>query len=702
MQTRKFFVGVDVGGTFTDVVMAEESTHKLYTSKKLTTAEAPAEGVMEALSDAIAQAGCGFEAIDRAVHATTLATNLVLERKGSSVAFVTTEGFGDLLVIGQERRPDADRYDLFYDRPPPLVPRNRTIEVRERMSPDGEPIVALDKRQAEAEVRRLLASEKVEAFAVCLLHSYANRDHESQVAEIIRRCAPGVYVAVSSEVWPEYREYERATTTVMSAYVGTLMAGYVEGLERRLRASGMTGSFQIMQSNGGVMSSAATARRPIYSIESGPAAGVIAAAHLGERFGRRNIISFDMGGTTAKAGLVRDGKPAITNEFRVGGGASVGGRRSATGSPIRIPVIDLAEVGAGGGSIARVDAGNILQVGPESAGSSPGPACYGRGGDRPTVTDADLILGYLNPRYFLGGRMPIYAEKSREAMERHVAGPLAMDVVEAAAGVYEIVNANMASAIHMVTVQRGIDPREFTLVAFGGAGPTHVIPVAREFEISSVIIPITPGLTSALGLVMSDMMTDHVRTRVMDLERAEIDEVNAIYRELEQAGVSEMRREGLSSSLIRVERQADIRFKHQSHELPVPVGPGRLTSQDLEAASAAFRDLYHELYGIRQDAPTQLVNFKVKVTGSVPKAELATVEETGGDPARALKATRPVYFKASGGFTDTPVYERGKLLPVDTWEGPAVIEEPDSTIIVPPGYRATVDRYLSVIIEASR
>ena len=696
MQERKFFVGVDIGGTFTDVILAEEDTQHLYTAKVLTTPQEPSKGVLTGIEDALAKAGAKPQGVERVVHATTLATNLILERKGSTVGYIATKGFADSIVIGRDRRIEADRYDLFYEKPAPLVPRRLTAEVDERMNFRGEVVVPLDETQAAAAVQKL-AKADLDAVAICFLHSYANPDHERRVAEIVRRYMPNAYVSLSSEVWPEFREYDRASTTVMSAYVGPVMAAYVDRLEREIRELGIDGSFQIMQSNGGVMSVATAATSPIYSVESGPAAGVIAAAHLGERFGEKNIISFDMGGTTAKAGLIRDSKPNITHDFHVGGKANIGGRRNS-GFPIKTPVIDLAEVGAGGGSIAWVDSGGVLQVGPKSAGANPGPACYGFGGDQPTVTDANLVLGFLNPDYFLGGGMTIYPEKSREAIERHVSGPLRMDLTAAAAGIFEIVNANMASAVRVVTVQRGIDPREYALIAFGGAGPAHIVKVAEQFDIPTVIVPVTPGLTSAVGLLVSDMTYDYVRTRLME-EEANLDEINTMFRDLESQGLEHMSREGIAREDIHLQRQIDLRFKFQSHELSVPVHAGTITSEDIATASQAFQDLYFELYGIRQSSPTQLVNYRVRAVGIVPKVELSAAEVTGGDPSHALKDTRQVYFKESGGFLPTTVYDRLRLLPGDAIAGPAVTEEPDSTIVIPPQYSGTVDPYRNVVIR---
>jgi N-methylhydantoinase A len=694
MARADFFIGVDIGGTFTDVVLAQAQSHRLYTAKTLTTPDNPAKGVIAAIGDALGQAQAAPSEVQRVVHATTLATNLILERKGSRVAYVTTQGFGDLFVIGKERVVGGDRYDVMIEKSPPLVSRRLTLEVEERIDRAGAVVTPLEERAASEGLVRL-AREGPQAVAICFLHSYANPAHERAMAELVRRHLPGVYVALSSEVWPEFREYERASTTVMSAYVGPTISSYVEALDGELRRMGIAGSFEIMQSSGGVMSAQAVARKPIYSVESGPAAGVIAATHLGKLCNQPNIISFDMGGTTAKAGLIRHGKPSITHDFRVGSHLSSGLR--AGGHPIKIPVIDLAEVGAGGGSIAWVDAGGALQVGPLSAGAAPGPACYGFGGAQPTVTDANLLLGYLDPGYFLGGRMRIYPERSAAAIAP-LAKRLGLDAVETARGIYEIANTHMGSAVRVVTIQRGIDPREFAVMAFGGAGPVHAVKVAEQFEIPNVIVPVSPGLASALGLLVSDMAEDYVATLLMEGRQADAGRIGQLLGELEQNGRAALRAQGVAEGDIVIQRMIDVRFKHQSHELSVPIPDGPIGPATLSAAEEGFRRLYHELYGVLPNDPCQFVNFRVRATGVVPKPQLSAAPAGDGNARRALKGTRKAYFAESGGFTETSVYDRARLRPGDEVPGPAIVEEPDSTTVCPPPYKIRVDEYLNLHI----
>jgi N-methylhydantoinase A len=693
-----YFVGIDIGGTFTDVILAQQGSLTLFAAKRLTTPDNPSEGVLNALEDAMEQAQIRPSALARVVHATTLATNLILEGKGARVGYVTTRGFGDLLQMGWGMRSGADRYDLMIDEASPPVERVLTVEASERLNWHGEVLEPLDEVQVADEIRSL-AARAPEAYAICLLHSYANPEHERKVAELIRREQPGAYVALSSEVWPQFREFERATTTVMSAAVGPLMSRYLDHLEDALGEKGVRAPLQIMQSNGGVMSASAVATKPIQSIESGPAAGVIGAAQSGALYGCEDLICFDMGGTTAKASLVHGGKPTIVHGFQVGGKASTAGhRRAGAGFPVAIPAIDLAEVGAGGGSIAWVDPGGMLQVGPKSASAMPGPACYNRGGTEPTVSDADLVLGYFDADYFLGGKMQVFPELAREAIQRQIADPLGIDVIEAAAGIYEIINANMAAAVRLVTVERGFDPSDFTVIAGGGAGPAHILEVVEEFNVRAVIIPTTPGLQSAAGLLMTDMTSDHVRTLLMDADTPDLDAINRLFAGMEAEGLTKLRRESLPDSAVSVQRHIDARFRGQGHEISVPVPGGTLTEGDLARAEEDYRARYAQTYGISQPLPVQFVNFRTRIIGNVAKLERGRSLPAEGGPARAIKKIRPVYFRSASGFVDTPVYERSRLAAHDNFAGPAIVEEPDSTTVVPPGYDVTVGDYLQLVI----
>ncbi len=681
-------LGIDIGGTFTDLVLIDRSTGNIGTTKVLTTPDDPAAGVLAGVTELQADSGSDPGDVSQAVHATTLATNLILERKGGPVAYVTTGGFGDILIIGNERKGDAEKYDVFYTKQEPIVPRRRIVDVVERIAADGSVITPLAVEPTRTALADLLAREPVEAVAVCFLHAYANGDHERRVAGIIAELDPDLYVALSSEVWPEYRELPRACTTVMSAYVGPTVTRYIDRLDRELAAQGIEARLQIMGSAGGIVSTATIARRPVQLVESGPAAGVMAAAHVGRLSGIENLISFDMGGTTAKAGVVQGGRPAIAHEFYVGGTASSGLKQINTGYPIKIPVLDLAEVGAGGGSIAYLDDGGALRVGPDSAGAEPGPACYDRGGTDPTVTDADLVLGYLNPDFFLGGRMTIRPDLATTAIAG-LAGPLGLTPTEAAAGIHEVVNSTMAAAVRVVTLERGIDPRDFTLVASGGAAGVHVARLAQEFDITTMVIPANPGVGSALGLLTSDVVTDHVRTRVIDSADADPSVIEAIYAELESVAAAEISAEGFARDRIRMEREIDVRYRHQAHELTVA-----LDGCDLDGAADAFGDRYQRLYGIRQADPVEFVNYRVRVIGPVTKPDWSTTD-TATDRAEP-HANRPAYF--DGEATPTPVYRRTSLRPGHTIVGPAIIEEPSSTTVIPPRWTVAIDNRLSLIL----
>ncbi len=691
-EQRAHFIGVDVGGTFTDIVLAD-SAGGVTVGKVLTTPDDPRAGVVEGVRQVLDRATVRPDAVSRVVHGTTLATNVIVQRTAAPVALVTTEGFGDLLRLGREARVEEDRYDLLYTPAAPPVDARLTFEVAERVSPDGEVLVPLTD-DVVADVARRVAAAQPAGVSVCFLHSYAHPVHERVVAEACRAALPTAYVVCSSEVWPEMREFERAMTTAVCALVGPVMAGYVSGLESRLRDIGIGCAVEIMESSGGVMSAQAAARRPVATVESGGAAGVTAAGIVGRSMGVADVISFDMGGTTAKTGIVRDGNPAITHDFQIGGKGSFGGARAGTGIPLKIPVVDLAEVGAGGGSVAWVDPGGALRVGPQSAGAMPGPACYGRGGRDPTVTDANLLLGYLDPAGLAGGVM-IDAELATAAVERAVAGPLAIDTTGAAHAIHEIVNATMASAIRVVTVQRGIDPRGFTLVGFGGAGPMHAARLAAAFGIQSVVVPWAAGVASAVGLVSSDLSVDLVQTRVVDLDDADATALTQLFDDLETRGRDEV---GNAGAQFSVTRSADVRYRGQAHQLTVSVPNGPLGDEDLSALAKRFHEVYLQTYGIDTGAAAQLVNARVRVVRMVDKLSPRPQAIAERDASVALAGERAASFAEVGGFTATPVFDWSRLEPGCNLVGPAIVEGADATIVIPPGYSAAVDRWRNVIL----
>ncbi len=689
MTTNGWVLGADVGGTFTDLVLTND-TGTVRTAKVPTTPVDPIEGIVRGVAEVLADAGVDAADVTRFVHGTTLATNVILQRTGAPVALVTTEGFADLLRLGRAARVEEDRYDLHFTPAPPPVDPRLTFEVRERIDASGAVLVPLTDPAIDKIVAQV-AGEAPAGVAVCLLHSYARPDHEQAVASALRTALPGAFVACSSDVWPEMREYERAMTTVVSAVVGPVMSRYLDELGARLRAVGITGEVQVMDSAGDVMSATRAAALPVATVESGGAAGVLAAGLVGRAAGEDDVISFDMGGTTAKAGIVRDGRPAITHDFQVGGKGSFGGARAGTGIPLKLPVVDLAEVGAGGGSIATVDAG-ILRVGPRSAGADPGPACYGRGGTEPTVTDADLVLGYLDPAKLAGG-VTLSPELGRGALETHIAGPLGIDVVDAARAVHDIVNAAMAAAIRVVTVQRGIDPRDFALVGFGGAGPMHVSRLADEFGITTVIVPWAAGVASAVGLVRADLGAEHRQPFPADLATLDTVAFQAAVGALEQRA-----RDEIGGGDVEVHRAAFMRVVGQVHALDVPLPEGQLDAV-VAALPRLFSERYVAAYGVAPAPRLQLTALRVRVVRRTERSTSTVPDVEPHDHLPAPVTSRPAYFTEHRGFVPTPVFDWTALAPGDRIEGAAIVQAPDTTVVVPPGRVAVVDRARNLVLH---
>jgi N-methylhydantoinase A len=685
-EARRYRLGVDVGGTFTDATLLDQTTGQLRIGKVSTTPSDPSLGFWEAVRRMLQRHAVDPADVSYVVHATTTATNAIIEGKTAPTGFVTTEGFRDMLEIARQVRPSL--YDLQFDKPSALVPRHRCFGVPERLDARGEVLMPLDEA-ALRDVAARLRAEGVEAVALCFLHSYVNPVHERRAAEILRELLPDVVLSASSEVAPEFREYSRASTTVINAVIRPVVERYLARIERRLAESGVRAKLLVMQSSGGVYTFAAARERPVFMVESGPAAGVIAATHLGAQLGCRNVISFDMGGTTAKVGLVQDGTPRITRDYEVGSTAraGIGGQRG--GYPIRTPVIDLVEIGAGGGSIAWIDSGGALRVGPRSAGADPGPACYGKGGVEPTVTDANLVLGRLNGDYFLGGEIELDVELARKAIAEKCAAQLGLDVVEAAHAIVEIANAAMVNAIRLVSVQRGYDPREFVLVAFGGAGPAHACRLAAETEVPRVLVPMSPGTFSALGLLVTDLKHEYAQTVMQRLDELDRAAVEAAFHALEAQGRAALAGEGIGDDAVRLDRQVDLRYVGQSYELTVPFAEDLLDR---------FHREHDRAYGYSAPSePVELVNVRLTAVGHIAKPKPPALAPGTAEP----KGARPVYF-APGGFADCPVYDRYRLGAGATVAGPAVVEELDSTTVVFPGYRAAVDTFGNLLIEATR
>jgi N-methylhydantoinase A len=699
MTATAYRLGVDIGGTFTDAMLIAEDTGEIWIRKVSSTPRDPSLGFLEAATGILDQAGVRPAQVSYVVHGTTVATNAIIEGKGAKTGFITTQGFRDLLEMQRQMRPSL--YDVMFDKPKPLVPRYLSLEVPERLDAFGNVLVPVDVDAVRVVARRL-KTEGVEAIAICLLHGYRNGDHERRVAAIVAEEFPEAAVSLSSAIAPEIREYFRASTTVINASVQPIVKTYLQSIEARLRAEGVQAELLVMQSSGGVLTFAVAAEKPVFMIESGPAAGVIAATYLGGVLGDDDVISFDMGGTTAKTGLIQHGQPGITKEYEVGVRASAGfGTQRGSGYPIKTPVIDLVEIGAGGGSIAWVDSGGVLRVGPTSAGADPGPSCYGRGGLEPTVTDANLVLGRLDPSYFLGGEMALDVDLARRAIEERCARPLGRDVVEVANGIVEIANAAMINALRLVSVQRGYDPRDFTLVAFGGAGPVHANRLAAELQIHRLIIPRAPGIFSAMGLLVTELKHDYAVTRICRTDQLDLAEITAGFGGLQAEGQAMLARDGMPPERTGFRRSVDMRYVGQSFELTIPVPAGEIDERTIGAMVEQFHTEHRRAFGHSTPGePTEIVNLRVTALGLITKPALQEIDPDHADPAAsAVQGCRPVYFAEIGGFVACPIVVRYGLGHGAVVEGPAIVEEMDSTTVLHPGYRATVDRFGNLVIE---
>jgi len=686
-------LGVDIGGTFTDLVVVDETTGAIRVGKVLTTPKDPAHGVEQGIQSLLDEARVDPGRVRAVVHGTTLATNALIERKGARTALLTTEGFRDALEIGREGR--YDMYDLFIDPPPPLVPRHLRREVPERLLPDGSVLRPLD----EAAARRVIAGlieDGAEAVAICLLHAYLNPVHERRLAELVREAAPHVLVSCASDVVPEIREYERASTTSANVYVAPLMGRYLEDLERRLAGLGVPGQLYVMQSSGGIALPPLARRLPIRLVESGPAAGALAAAQAARERGDARLLSFDMGGTTAKACVIDDGAPLVAREFEV---ARADRFKKGSGLPIRVPVIEMIEIGAGGGSLARVDRMGLLKVGPDSAGADPGPACYNLGGRQPTVTDADLLLGYLDAEFFLGGRMRLDRAAAERAVTEHVARPLGLDVTTAAWGIHRVVNENMAAAARIHGIERGRDLRAYPLFAFGGAGPVHCWQVARILKVPRILLPFGAGAMSAWGLLAAPLAFDFVRTVRARLDAADWDALNGLFAEMEDEGRELLARAGVARDSVRVGRIAEMRYVGQGHEVEARMPAGRLSAASLPAITTAFEEAYRALYHrLPQGVPIEALNWRATVSAPPPVLAFGG-GAAGGSAGTSVKTRRRAWFAEANGWVDTPVYDRYTLGPGTTFDGPAIVEERESTAIIGPGAHCRVDDGRTIVVE---
>ncbi|HWO06038.1 MAG TPA: hydantoinase/oxoprolinase family protein [Methylomirabilota bacterium] len=687
-------IGVDIGGTFTDLVWVDETTGAVRVGKLLTTPKDPSQAVEEGVVTLLHEAGAGAGAVRALIHGTTLATNALIERKGARVGLLATAGFRDAVEIGREGR--YDMYDLFIDQPVPLVPRQLRVEVTERVLADGSVLRPLDPVQARAAIAKL-GTLGVEAIAICLLHAYRNPVHERALAALCAEILPGVPVSCSSDVVPEIREYERTSTTTANVYVMPLMARYLDDLERKLQELGVPGRLYVMMSAGGIATPETAKRVPIRLVESGPAAGALAAARSARQVGLDRLLSFDMGGTTAKACVIDRGEPLLAREFEV---ARADRFKKGSGLPIRVPVVELIEIGAGGGSVARVDRMGLLKVGPDSAGADPGPACYGAGGQEPTVTDADLLLGYLDADFFLGGRMRLDVEAARRAIETRVAQPMGLGVIEAAWGIHRVVNENMAAAARVHGIERGKDLRGYPLFAFGGAGPVHAWQVGRILRVPRVLVPYGAGALSAYGLLAAPLAFDFVRTAPQRLTAADWELINRLFQEMETEGRRILRGAGVPDAEVTVRRSAEMRYFGQGHEVDVEIPTGILTEASLAPITSSFETAYRLLYSrTPMGVPLEALNWRAVVSGPPPDLTITSGLETGAATAPTAKKHRAAYFPEARGYVETPVYDRYRLDPGARLAGPAIVEERESTTVIGPGALISVDAHRNLVAE---
>jgi N-methylhydantoinase A len=677
-------IGVDIGGTFTDVVLlAPDGSVSV---RKLPTLPSQHGRVVAAGVTSLLESSRDVQEI---VHGTTVATNAILEGKGARTGLLTTRGFRDVLEIRRIRGPEL--YNLFYEKPPPLVPRRFRLEVTERIDHTGRVIVPLDESEARIALRRL-AESGVESLAICLLNAYANAEHEQRLAERAREICSDWDISLSSDVLPEIREYERTSTTVINAYLRPVVRQYLDDVRRELDAAQVPAPLLIMQSNGGSMSVEAARRRPISIVESGPAAGVIASAFLAQKLDLPNVLTFDMGGTTAKASIIEHGELSRTSEYEVGGGISLTSRLiTGGGYALRVPVIDIAEVGAGGGSIVWLDPAGALQVGPQSAGAVPGPVCYQNGGTEPTISDANVVLGYLNPDYLVGGDLKLDAEAARRALSTRIAEPLGLSLDRAAYGIHLVANANMMRAVRAVSTQRGRDPRGFALIAFGGSGPVHAVELARALDLRRVLIPPSPGLFSAFGLLYADVEHHYVRTCFRRLNGTDPQALQALLDSLEREALATLAEERYAPEQVALHRQADLRYAGQSFELTVP-----FDVLALDRLADDFAAEHLRTYGHRgaPDAPVDLISLRVRARVKTPhQRDLQPVTRAGW----RSPSSRDAYF-GDYGRIETPVLNRTDLNRSPR-EGPLIIEEYDATSVVPPECFAALDDLGNIVID---
>ncbi|PZX17169.1 N-methylhydantoinase A [Palleronia aestuarii] len=691
INRKTWRVGVDSGGTFTDICMFDEETGRFAVWKVPSTPDDPSRGISDAVAQGMRNRTDARSDPARAIaylgHGTTVATNALITHRGAKVGLLTTDGFRDLLEVGRQKRPDL--YDIFADKPITLVPRALRFEVPERVLHTGEILAPLD----EAAVRdraRAMRRAGVEAVAICFLYAFVNPAHEKAARRIVAEELPDAFITASHEIAPEFREFERLSTSTVNAYLGPIMHRYISRLAPRLEELGLGVAPHLTQSNGGVVRFEAAAETPVRAVLSGPSTGVVAAQAIGAASGFADVITFDMGGTSSDVALLAGGEVVLTSESVV------------HGYPIKAPMLDIHTVGAGGGSIARIDAGGLLKVGPESAGADPGPVCYGRGATEPTVTDANIVLQVLNPTHLLGGRMEVRRDLAIDAIGV-MAETLGMGPMETAQGIISVVTANMAKAIRVISVQKGHDPRAYALMAFGGAGPLHAVRLAQELGMTRVIVPPTPGTLCALGLLLTDLRADFSQTRLIPLEEAAIDEIAAAVGQAEAEARDWFDAEGIAPDRQNFSRRIDMRYEGQNYELSIAVPEGEITSRTLETLAARFAEAHDRLYGFSVEGERIFcVTFRAEASGSVDKATLPHRPLGDADPMTAVIGTRSVWYPETRDFAETVLYDRDRLAPGMKIEGPAIVEQMDTTTLVPPGVTGAVDATDTLILEVPR
>ena len=682
-------IGIDVGGTFTDIVLIDDVSGQIHYTKVLTTHDDLAEGVIGGIDKILGMVGAGFDRINYMVHGTTIGTNALIERKGARTGLITTQGMRDVLEIGRIERPAAGLYDIFVDTPLPLVPRYLRLDVKERVGADGQVVVPLDEESAREAVS-FLKDQGVESIAVTLLFSFRNPVHEKRLQEICQSMFPEAAVSISSEIAPEFREFERTSTTVIDAYLAPVVERYIDNLEGQLRDRYGDVDLRIMQASGGSMTTEMAKYRAVNIVNSGPAGGALAAAYVGRLTGDRQVVSVDMGGTSFDVGVIDRGEPRVAPESQF------------EGFPVKIPILDVQAIGAGGGSLAWIDEGGALNVGPESAGSEPGPACYGLGGERPTVTDANLVLGRLNPDYFLGGEMKLYPELAEKAIRQHVAEPLMVALEEAAGGIIRVVNANMERAISVNSTEKGFDVREFALLPFGGAGPLHAVELAQDLDMKRVVVPPYAGTFSAVGLLVANTRYDYASTVAKNEKELTPEELLAAFKELETQGRDQLKEQNVPEDQIEIVWSVDLRYEGQSYELSTPVMRKELLTQaDIKEIVDLFHDLHYRIYAYGSvDEMVEFINLRVAAIGKVLEVSLAHSGAGDGDAEIARKGSRPVHFPTEG-FIDTTIHDRALLRPGHVVSGPALVEEMASTTVLTPGVEGTVDEYGNILVPLS-